>query len=121
MTPARLYDTIERSNGCLSLHYTGSLPDWMEETQPAFLQRIALLVQRGQIEIMIGNNWIGQDLEFLLSEAATLWRLSIETITGSEAGFERNHQGSCLTLLWPLLLEAHQSWSIEITCTGQSS
>jgi 4-alpha-glucanotransferase len=69
----------------------------------------------------IGNNWIGQDLEFLLSEAATLWRFSIETVTGSEAGFERNHQGSCLTLLWPLLLEAHQSWSVQITCTGQPS
>ena len=69
----------------------------------------------------IGNNWIGQDLEFLLSEAATLWRFSIETITGSEAGFERNHQGSCLTLLWPLLLEAHQSWSVQITCAGQPS
>jgi alpha-amylase len=67
----------------------------------------------------IGNNWIGQDLEFKLSEAATLWRFSIDTVTGSEAGFERNHQGSCLTLLWPLLLEAHQSWSVEITCIGQ--
>ncbi|HLZ80519.1 MAG TPA: alpha-amylase/4-alpha-glucanotransferase domain-containing protein, partial [Ktedonobacteraceae bacterium] len=56
---------------------------------------------------------------FSLDKEATLWRFSIETITGSEAGFERNHQGSCLTLLWPLLLEADQSWTTEITCTGQ--
>jgi len=67
----------------------------------------------------IGNYWIGQDVGFSLSKATTLWRFSIETVTGSEAGFERNHQGSCLTLLWPLLLEAQQSWSVEITCTGQ--
>ncbi len=67
----------------------------------------------------IGNNWIVQDVGFSLSKATTLWRFSIETVTGSEAGFERNHQGSCLTLLWPLLLEAQQSWSVEITCTGQ--
>jgi len=66
----------------------------------------------------IGNRWIKQDMGFLLNEAATLWRFSIETITGSEAGFERNHQGSCLTLLWPLLLEPGQSWSIEISCSG---
>ena len=67
----------------------------------------------------IGNHWIRQDLGFSLDKEATLWRFSIETVTGSEAGFERNHQGSCLTLLWPLLLEADQSWTTEITCTGQ--
>jgi 4-alpha-glucanotransferase len=69
----------------------------------------------------IGNSWIQQDLGFSLSEAATLWRFSIETVTGSEAGFERTHQGSCLTLLWPLLLEAGQSWSVEIFCEGKQS
>ncbi len=67
----------------------------------------------------VGNTWIEQDMGFALSEPATLWRFSIETVTGSEAGFERNHQGSCMTLLWPLLLEADQQWSVEITCTGQ--
>ncbi|MEO8973420.1 MAG: alpha-amylase/4-alpha-glucanotransferase domain-containing protein, partial [Ktedonobacteraceae bacterium] len=67
----------------------------------------------------VGNTWIEQDMGFEMSEPATLWRFSIETVTGSEAGFERNHQGSCMTLLWPLLLEADQQWSVEITCTGQ--
>ncbi len=67
----------------------------------------------------IGNTWLSQDMGFALSEAATLWRFSIETVTGSEAGFERNHQGSCIALLWPLLLEADRHWSVEITCTGQ--
>ncbi|MGH2494774.1 MAG: alpha-amylase/4-alpha-glucanotransferase domain-containing protein [Ktedonobacteraceae bacterium] len=66
----------------------------------------------------IGNEWIQQDIGFTLSEAATLWRFSIDTITGSEAGFERNHQGSSLTLLWPLLLEAGQSWRVEISIAG---
>ncbi len=66
----------------------------------------------------IGNTWIQQDMGFSLSIPTTLWRFSIDTVTGSEAGFERNHQGSCLALLWPVLLEADQSWSVEITCTG---
>jgi len=70
-------------------------------------------------ELHIGNSWLRQDVGFSLSEAATLWRFSIDTVTGSEAGFERNHQGSCLTLLWPLLLEAGERWSVEITCNGQ--
>lgn len=67
----------------------------------------------------VGNSWIGQDVEFSLSEPATLWRFSIDTVTGSEAGFERNHQGSCLTMVWPLLLGAGESWSAENICSGQ--
>jgi hypothetical protein len=65
-----------------------------------------------------GNRWLQQDMGFSLSEAATLWRYSIETVTGSEAGFERNHQGSCFLMLWPLTLDAEQSWSVDIVCTG---
>jgi len=68
----------------------------------------------------IGNTWLQQDLAFTLSTAATLWRYSIETVSGSEAGFERNHQGSCLLLLWPLLLEAGESWTVEIACQGSA-
>ena len=66
----------------------------------------------------IGNNWIAQDIGFSLSKFATLWRFSIDTVTGSEAGFERTHQGSCLTLVWPLLLEAGEGWQVEIECRG---
>src|SRR5258708_26857566 len=68
----------------------------------------------------VGNRWLQQDIRFTLSEAATLWRFSIETVTASEAGFERNHHGSCLTLLWPLLLNTGQRWNVEIHCNGQS-
>ncbi len=78
----------------------------------------------GEVEnvenIQIGNTWLQQSMEFALSEPATLWRYSIETVTGSEAGFERNHQGSCLTLLWQLLLEPGQSWQVEIACLGST-
>jgi alpha-amylase len=70
-------------------------------------------------QLHIGNNWLRQDIGFTLSQAATLWRFSIDTVTGSEAGFERTHQGSCLTLLWPILLEAGDRWTVEITCTGK--
>src|SRR6266567_3854966 len=33
----------------LSLHYTGSLLDWIEETHPEFLARIVALVKRDQV------------------------------------------------------------------------
>ena len=69
-------------------------------------------------EFHVGNSWLQQDMGFTLSQPATLWRFSIDTITGSEAGFERVHQGSCLTLIWPLSLDAGQSWDVEIVCSG---
>lgn len=72
-------------------------------------------------EVHIGNTWLQQDMEFSLSEVATLWRFSVETVTGSEAGFERTHQGSCLTFVWPLLLDARQTWNVEIVCTGSKA
>ncbi|GER86206.1 hypothetical protein KDW_03680 [Dictyobacter vulcani] len=48
-------------------------------------------------KIHIGNSWLEQDMGFALSETATLWHFSIDTVTGSEAGFERTHQGSNFT------------------------
>ncbi len=66
----------------------------------------------------IGNTWLQQDIGFSCSEATTLWRFSIETVTGSEAGFERTHQGSCITLLWPLMLDAGNTWQVEIVAKG---
>lgn len=38
----------------LSLHYSGCLYDWLEETHPEFLSRLAGLVERGQVEIIGG-------------------------------------------------------------------
>jgi alpha-amylase len=72
-------------------------------------------------EVHIGNSWLQQDLGFQLSERATLWRFSIDTVTGSEAGFERTHQGSCMTFLWPLLLEKGQRWEVSIQCKGSKA
>jgi len=66
----------------------------------------------------VGNAWLQQDMAFALSKPAALYRYSIETVTGSEGGFERNHQGSCFLLNWGLALAADQRWDVEITCTG---
>src|SRR5215469_12267286 len=51
-----LVEALERHPGVrLSLHYTGSLFDWLAEAQPAFLQRINQLVQQEQVEIVGGG------------------------------------------------------------------
>lgn len=67
----------------------------------------------------MGNAWLQQDLRLEVSKSATLWRFSLDTITGSEAGFERTHQGSCMLLTWPLELAPGETWSVEMAWTGQ--
>jgi hypothetical protein len=42
------------------------------------------------------------------------WWSSIDTVSVSEQGFERNHQGGCLLWVWPLLLEPGASMSVEL-------
>ena len=39
----------------ISLHYSGSLLDWLEITHPEFLKRIKGLVRKGQVEIFAGG------------------------------------------------------------------
>jgi len=50
-----MLESLERHPAVrLSMHYSGCLLDWLEETHPEFLSRLAKLVQRGQVEIMGG-------------------------------------------------------------------
>ena len=39
----------------LSLHYSGSLLEWLEANQPDFISRIKTLVERGQVELLSGG------------------------------------------------------------------
>ena len=51
-----------------------------------------------------GNDWVGVAVEALVSPAADAWWSPIETISNSEAGFERVYQGSALLLSQPVRL-----------------
>ena len=47
---------LERHPGIsLSLHYTGSLLDWLRTNRPEFIGRLQALVERGQVEILGGG------------------------------------------------------------------
>jgi alpha-amylase len=49
-------DVLERFPAVrVTQHFTGPLLDWFEANQPAFLERMKALVERGQIEIMGGG------------------------------------------------------------------
>jgi 4-alpha-glucanotransferase len=49
-----------------------------------------------------GNEYIGLDVATCVTPAADAWISPIETVSNSEAGFERVYQGSALVLTWPL-------------------
>ncbi len=53
----------------------------------------------------------------IAAQDANLWRFRIQTISNSEAGFERVYQCSCTVLWWPLHLEPGQRWTTTLDVT----
>jgi len=47
---------------------------------------------------------------------AAVWLMPLETVSNSEAGFERTFQGLTCICLWPLTLELEGLWETAITC-----
>ncbi len=70
--------------------------------------------------LAVGNRWLGIEMALSMNHNATFWRFPIETVSGSEAGFERTYQGSCLLLQWPLKLPPGESVDIELEWTYSS-
>ncbi len=81
-------------------------------------QENAALASTGQREdvddMRLVSKMLGMDIELGFSRPATLWRFPIETISNSEAGFERVYQGSCLLPHWRINLASGQSWQVGL-------
>jgi alpha-amylase len=56
-----------------------------------------------------------------LSKPAFLWHFPLETITLSEAGFERGYQGTVFLHLWNVRLLPGESWQVTITQSVQQT
>jgi hypothetical protein len=54
--------------------------------------------------LAFGNDFEGVRIEAALEPAARLTWYPVETVSNSEAGFERVYQGSCLLFRWPVSL-----------------
>ncbi|MGH2513777.1 MAG: alpha-amylase/4-alpha-glucanotransferase domain-containing protein, partial [Candidatus Limnocylindrales bacterium] len=64
--------------------------------------------------VAAGNDTIGIRLESTLDPPAEAWWAPIETISNSEAGFERVYQGSGQLFSWPIHLEPGERRTIRI-------
>jgi len=62
-----------------------------------------------------GNDYVGIAVETVISPPATVTWRPIETISNSEAGFERVYQGSELLLGWPIRLEPSASFTARLS------
>ena len=51
-----------------------------------------------------GNDWVGIAVAATAEPAADVWWSPIETVSNSEAGFERAYQGSAFVVSWPATL-----------------
>jgi alpha-amylase len=61
-----------------------------------------------------GNSWLGLEVATSVSPSADAWHAPIETVSNSEAGFERVYQGSALLLSWVVRLAPGARWSATI-------
>jgi 4-alpha-glucanotransferase len=60
--------------------------------------------------VRAGETYSGLIVQFDVERPADVWTLPIFTISNSESGFERNHQGAMLVLRWEIAVPAGGSW-----------
>ncbi len=61
-----------------------------------------------------GNDYVGLDVATRVVPPAEAWISPIESISNSEAGFERVYQGSALVLAWPLALAPGAAVTVRV-------
>jgi alpha-amylase len=67
------------------------------------------------VKLSFGNRYEGVAISVQLEPATPQQWFPVETVSNSEAGFERVYQGSCLTQRWPLRLRAGERQSFSTT------
>ena len=60
------------------------------------------------------DEWMGAEIELRSSVVADLGFAPIETVSLSEAGFERIYQGSAILVSWPVTIAPGASWDVAL-------
>jgi alpha-amylase len=93
--PDRNFEVPGRDLDDTRLASSGILPD---------VQRIDLV-----------DGYLGLRVALESSQKAEVWRFPVETISMSEAGFERVYQGSSLLFVYPLVLRPGMQWQVQMS------
>ena len=68
----------------------------------------------GAATLTLVDEWIACEVEIGWSGTGSVGWAPIETVSLSEAGFERIYQGSAVLVSWPLALQPGGSWEGEL-------
>jgi alpha-amylase len=68
-------------------------------------------------ELRSGNDDVGLEVATRVQPAAETWISPIDTVSSSEAGFERVYQGSALVFAWPIVLPAGGATTVRMDHT----
>ena len=92
----------------------GGNPDAWWEIAGARTRHDAAAAATNVDRVAQGNGWLATEVESSISPAADAWYAPIETVSNSEAGFERVYQGSALLLSWTINLEPGASFTAAV-------
>jgi alpha-amylase len=65
-------------------------------------------------QVSLVDEWLPLRLTLAFSRPAMLWRAPVETVSQSEAGFERVYQSSLVMPIWRISLLPEKAWEAEI-------
>ncbi len=68
-------------------------------------------------EVRLVDEWLKLTITLAFSQPAVLWRAPVETVSQSEAGFERVYQSSMVMPLWRISLAPGAAWEATVTMT----
>ncbi len=68
-------------------------------------------------EMSIVDEWLRIRFTLSFDQSAVLWRAPVETVSQSEAGFERVYQSSMVMPLWRISLSPGKRWGTELRIT----
>jgi alpha-amylase len=71
--------------------------------------------QRGRRGLAMVDEWLGGELTAIWAEPAEVGWAPLETVSLSEAGFERIYQATAILLAWPLALLPGDLWEAALT------
>ncbi|MEZ6087375.1 MAG: alpha-amylase/4-alpha-glucanotransferase domain-containing protein [Pirellulaceae bacterium] len=73
--------------------------------------RLDLTQTRG---IVLTDGWLGVDVQLSIDRPSGLWAFPIETVSQSEAGYERVHQSVCIIPHWLIKPDADGRWAVTM-------
>jgi hypothetical protein len=68
----------------------------------------------GSTALTLVDEWAGAEVEIGASGPGDMGFAPIETVSLSEAGFERIYQGSAILVSWPVTLDPGASWDVRL-------